>query len=618
MGASCSSSDTVRSRIFVDREELLKAYPLEEDLKHWHMWNQLDLLDEAAAERLAKFMRTLMDTVVPSAALSESGASHRASIDVDPTFHEDVALNGDIDLSQVELHDNIHMDWPLNPKQVEDMTQDFEVAADDVHIPLPSEFFSKLVKASTDFYASKPNVINLTVPPDCTLTIVGDLHGQLQDLLHIFKTNGLPSPTNWYLFNGDLVDRGDCCVEICAILFAYQIMYPMAVHINRGNHEDVFMNSFHTFRREVYVKYSSSMFDAFNDFFDALPLAHIINDAVFVVHGGLSEFHLTLDQINSIPRDEYHLHTTHDETLSHKMHWMQDFLWSDPQRKLGIADNRRGAGVMFGPDICAKFLQRTNLKMIVRSHEHVREGFNWPYDYDEVTVDGCVPATPPTAIPTDSNIVPEKMLVTIFSCSNTGAYMVLRADLRFHIETYKVASANILHRGLPTFRSIEYHNRHNIIELIVLHKSKLAEAFAELDHNQTNLISVDQWAEVLHRVLELELDWKPLAPVLTTVAMNGVLNYSTFLEIDLSDYHNKPALQSVCDALYPYRKQLEVIFCFFDQNHTGEVTLEEFKQGIYALNAHLPPAAQWNDPTTLFHDIDMYACNLKKDKLTSR
>ncbi|CAK4163616.1 unnamed protein product [Aphanomyces euteiches] len=541
MGASCSSSDTVRSRIFVDREELLKAYPLEEDLKHWHMWNQLDLLDEAAAERLAKFMRTLMDTVVPSAALSES----------------DVALHGDIDLSQVELHDNIHMDWPLNPKQVEDMTQDFEVAADDVHIPLPSEFFSKLVKASTDFYASKPNVINLTVPPDCTLTIVGDLHGQLQDLLHIFKTNGLPSPTNWYLFNGDLVDRGDCCVEICAILFAYQIMYPMAVHINRGNHEDVFMNSFHTFRREVYVKYSSSMFDAFNDFFDALPLAHIINDAVFVVHGGLSEFDLTLDQINSIPRDEYHLHTTHDETLSHKMHWMQDFLCGQSPR----------AGVMFGPDICAKFLQRTNLKMIVRSHEHVREGFEWPYDYDEVTVDGCVPATPPTAIPTDSNIVPEKMLVTIFSCSNychepnQGA-MVLRADLRFHIETYKVASANILHRGLSTFRSIEYHNRHNIIELIVLHKSKLAEAFAELDHNQTNLISVDQWAE-------------------------------------------KPALQSVCDALYPYRKQLEVIFCFFDQNHTGEVTLEEFKQGIYALNAHLPPAAQWNDPTTLFHDIDI-------------
>ncbi|CAK4071712.1 unnamed protein product [Aphanomyces euteiches] len=547
MGASCSSSDTVRSRIFVDREELLKAYPLEEDLKHWHMWNQLDLLDEAAAERLAKFMRTLMDTVVPSAALSES----------------DVALHGDIDLSQVELHDNIHMDWPLNPKQVEDMTQDFEVAADDVHIPLPSEFFSKLVKASTDFYASKPNVINLTVPPDCTLTIVGDLHGQLQDLLHIFKTNGLPSPTNWYLFNGDLVDRGDCCVEICAILFAYQIMYPMAVHINRGNHEDVFMNSFHTFRREVYVKYSSSMFDAFNDFFDALPLAHIINDAVFVVHGGLSEFDLTLDQINSIPRDEYHLHTTHDETLSHKMHWMQ----VNSRDKHLLAS----LSLMFGPDICAKFLQRTNLKMIVRSHEHVREGFEWPYDYDEVTVDGCVPATPPTAIPTDSNIVPEKMLVTIFSCSNychepnQGA-MVLRADLRFHIETYKVASANILHRGLSTFRSIEYHNRHNIIELIVLHKSKLAEAFAELDHNQTNLISVDQWAEVLYR---------------------------------------KPALQSVCDALYPYRKQLEVIFCFFDQNHTGEVTLEEFKQGIYALNAHLPPAAQWNDPTTLFHDIDI-------------
>jgi hypothetical protein len=43
---------------------------------------------------------------------------------------------------------------------------------------------------------SQPNVVHLTVTT--RLTIVGDLHGQLDDLLAIFKLNGLPSPRNAY------------------------------------------------------------------------------------------------------------------------------------------------------------------------------------------------------------------------------------------------------------------------------------------------------------------------------------------------------------------------------------------------------------------------------------
>ena len=52
-----------------------------------------------------------------------------------------------------------------------------------------------------------------TVIPKC-FTIVGDLHGQLRDLVEIFRINGAPSRDNPYLFNGDLVDRGEFSLEV--------------------------------------------------------------------------------------------------------------------------------------------------------------------------------------------------------------------------------------------------------------------------------------------------------------------------------------------------------------------------------------------------------------------
>ncbi len=46
---------------------------------------------------------------------------------------------------------------------------------------------------------------------------VGDIHGQLADLVHLMNHNGLPSETNKYIFNGDFVDRGVQGVEVRAL-----------------------------------------------------------------------------------------------------------------------------------------------------------------------------------------------------------------------------------------------------------------------------------------------------------------------------------------------------------------------------------------------------------------
>ena len=47
--------------------------------------------------------------------------------------------------------------------------------------------------------------------------IVGDTHGQLQDVLHILITHGKPSTTNRYIFNGDIADRGPDAIEILVL-----------------------------------------------------------------------------------------------------------------------------------------------------------------------------------------------------------------------------------------------------------------------------------------------------------------------------------------------------------------------------------------------------------------
>ena len=58
---------------------------------------------------------------------------------------------------------------------------------------------------------------------DGKITVVGDLHGQLEDLFSIFTINGLPCEKNHYLFNGDFVDRGTRGAEVLFALCALKV-----------------------------------------------------------------------------------------------------------------------------------------------------------------------------------------------------------------------------------------------------------------------------------------------------------------------------------------------------------------------------------------------------------
>jgi serine/threonine-protein phosphatase 2B catalytic subunit len=83
--------------------------------------------------------------------------------------------------------------------------------------------------------------------------IVGDIHGQFYDLIHMFEkvVDQRNLPNSNMLFLGDYVDRGNYSIEVCIFLYCLKINYPDAVMMLRGNHESRAMTEHFTFREEV-------------------------------------------------------------------------------------------------------------------------------------------------------------------------------------------------------------------------------------------------------------------------------------------------------------------------------------------------------------------------------
>lgn len=78
-----------------------------------------------------------------------------------------------------------------------------------------------------------PNIVNINNAQE--IIVVGDTHGQFQDLMNIFKLYGYPSKERPYLINGDFVDRGSQGLEILISIFAWKLYDDSCIYINRGN-----------------------------------------------------------------------------------------------------------------------------------------------------------------------------------------------------------------------------------------------------------------------------------------------------------------------------------------------------------------------------------------------
>ena len=248
---------------------------------------------------------------------------------------------------------------------------------------------ASLTKQCMEIVASQPNILKVSAP----VKVFGDIHGQYIDLMNFFSKWGSPSEgpngdimTNDYLFLGDFVDRGNLSLETICLLMALKVKYTDQIHLIRGNHEDILINSGFGFQNECQGRLhdesenDDSLFALINNFFEYLPFAAIIEDKILCVHGGIGSNVKKLSDIEDIKRpfEVVHEAQTRDQKL------VMDLLWSDPtdndeefgiQPNLQRDSNNLGHIVKYGPDIVKKFLKDNNLSYIIRGHECVLDGF---------------------------------------------------------------------------------------------------------------------------------------------------------------------------------------------------------------------------------------------------
>ncbi|KAL7678454.1 putative serine/threonine-protein phosphatase with EF-hands [Plasmopara halstedii] len=426
----------------------------------------------------------------------------------------------------------VHVSFPLRLETVKKLIDQFRNG-----ILLHRVFVRQILDESEKLFLKRHEspMNEIQLPMGVQMVVVGDLHGQLEDLLTIMDKIGVPNSKTWYLFNGDFVDRGSHGIEVVLLLLIFKLLYPDYVFLNRGNHEERMINEAFGFEDEVYTKYGTDndmvagwnglgtsmnyspmkLFQMFETVFCLFPIFALLNKRIFIVHGGLSSHeNVTIDELLQLDhRREIPTQGTSraDEVFTH-------LLWSDPRDDEGCKSSNRGAGVEFGPDITKAFCAQNGLSLIIRSHECREEGFDIAHD---------------------------GLLLTVFSASsycgsqtNKGAYVQLEIgednEVKPHVVQFcsqplqklKVAGKNEWRKKA---QRLERRTLMSVVEMICEKKNSLLSAFSELDNTSSGRVSKLIWKAVLQNVLGIKANFLSYFRQLAEVEEDGDVDYQKFL-----------------------------------------------------------------------------------------
>ncbi|XP_072237379.1 serine/threonine-protein phosphatase with EF-hands 1 [Leuresthes tenuis] len=683
-------SPTLTMKAAVLIQQWFRRYMARLEMRRRYTWNIFQSIEYAGEQdqlQLSSFFSFMLDNFTHLNGNGPDLISQLLDPVVDPWLDRETCYNL---ISIPDSYTGPRISFPLSVSDTNSLLYAFKEQQ-----TLHARYVLQLLYETKKLLKQMPNIINLSTSYTNEITICGDLHGRLDDLLLIFYKNGLPSAETPYVFNGDFVDRGKKSVEVVVLLFAYLLLYPDYMHLNRGNHEDHIMNLRYGFTKEVMQKYKThgrEILQLFKDVFSLLPVATVIDGKILIVHGGISD-QTDLDFLSTIERHKVKSalkfprcsleqldidHTcrqakrmrstdssrpsscrSHKSQLTpnqrkrqcrlsrqdsaastssssssssslcsprtpsclsprpcpsspnmpynilqvpfldslssvplpsppqHEQDWKQivDILWSDPKTQDGCSLNTfRGGGCYFGPDVTQRLLLQHGLQLLIRSHECKQEGYELCHGGQVITIFSA------------SNYYEEG--------SNRGAYIKLGRELVPRFYQYQVSRTTRKLTLTQRVRAAEGSALRVLKEKLFAHRSELMAGFQQYDQNDTGRVSVSEWAQVLESVVRLDLPWRTLRPHLANLAPDGSVEYRSCFEDMGPEVPLPQVTPNLAETLFRYRTDIEIIFNIIDKDHSGLISIEEFRHTWRLFSAHLGVAIDDRAIDDLAHSID--------------
>ncbi|XP_072570732.1 serine/threonine-protein phosphatase with EF-hands 2-like isoform X1 [Paramormyrops kingsleyae] len=267
----------------------------------WNIFQSIEYAGELDQIKLYNFFGYLMDHFTPASSernlishiFRENEMCHDTELEIYFCYKN---------MEVSKLYSGPHLSFPLTVTGAAELVEAFR---NKQH--LHTRYVLQLLLETWKLLRLLPNINYVSTCQSKEITVCGDLHGHLEDLLLIFYKNGFPSLEKPYVFNGDFVDRGKHSIEVLLIIFAFMLVYPNNVHLNRGNHEDHIVNLRYGFTKEVLGKYmlhGKKILKLLQKIFSWLPLATVVDQKVLIVHGGISDT-TDLSLIAKLDRQKY-------------------------------------------------------------------------------------------------------------------------------------------------------------------------------------------------------------------------------------------------------------------------------------------------------------------------
>lgn len=395
--------------------------------------------------------------------------------------------------------------------------------------------------------ASKNAVRDVAVPSCGRMCIVGDTHGQLEDVLWILFKHGEPSSAdNVYIFNGDVADRGPDAVEILMVVIMYSLADPGSVYLNRGNHEDSFLTTVYGFRDECLQKYGRlggrRVYELAQALFNSLALACVIDAGpgrrLFVVHAGLPRSGASLEDIRAVRfRREIPAppQPGEDEIFF-------DSLWSDPQAADGVGPNLRGPHVRsFGPDITRAFLEKSELNLVIRSHAVPARGrgIEWHHGNRVLTVFSASNYVGTAGNMGGVVVVQRGKPIETFEHWAGSREELLKLEQRvkdaagkLRIEAVRMMEKRRKRRShVEGLEKIQLETLEHVKERVVVCKGELFEFWTARDESADLHVTPLVWTTGMRQFVGEELPWDWLQEKLEVVDPDsGLVPYTRFLQ----------------------------------------------------------------------------------------